>query len=933
MSNSIFRVSGLMLTALCLGTSVYGKPVIQGKNIKLSPEMLTNETKFGNPQAMVDEQNVESDPPIFMPKTAWNVPKWKVPKSKVKEIKSFSAYIDLGKEKDICRIMFYDGKGRGSITVSSGEPGNWKPLLTEPGDRYRMWKRHDVLVRTRYLRLTLAFPVWGEIREILVYEATPEEMGKVKSYNKRKAGANEAAKSRKLVDAGEGYGKLPLITEVLPAEIDSGDNFNQYPKKASRVKTILGEKMRVMPPTKKASHFAYKIGGFSAMKSGKTYMLTVEFPEKQPRSFAILNRGADLFRGIHSGKALGDVIYTYTDNNLESLDIPLSGKILTWRQTFELGENFCGLKNVNGAKKKSDRPDDPESGFWVIFSQPEGKSLPISKGIAVYRIRLFEVPNPAKLHVKLNLPPKELPHRNIFFREEMGDASVNSQIPNGNIFNNVTDWYRSKCEMMKRLGMNTYTKDLLEFGHVQHWDAENPAWFNLSKDPTRWGKILKVLGEYGFDVLPYYEYSGPTAGNSFARLRKCEPLRDKDEKFTHIGWCEAFSADLTSPETIRDFKRVLDMTIIRHKDKVHFVGAWLRARPTSMPISFAEATRKRFADQANGGKMVSRENLQNDKTLLNKYYKWWFGKRKEFFKIMRDYLQEKGVKNATIFFTAASQEPGPSLPRQKGQSSRKAVVTDDMKLWNEIKTRKDHVAVGAKKWQKLWPRPYKEIANNTDWLKANINKTKTWSFWEWQHSVPQADPQNYKDTSDIMLVYPFHRLFTVSNPDNFTAFTNKSGLATVRHFPLNEHTRGNLLGYFVCDYDRTGPYSMLAEARAVAYGDPWYLGNQAGHNYSRGFPFYTREFNRNFLALPALKSKIIANVANDKNVVVREINAGSHGKYYAIVNVGLKPIKSVKIKLPASGKIIDAADNKEIGSGKNLTLNLYPGQLRSLLVK
>ena len=255
-----------------------------------------------------------------------------------------------------------------------------------------------------------------------------------------------------------------------------------------------------------------------------------------------------------------------------------------------------------------------------------------------------------------------------------------------------------------------------------------------------------------------------------------------------------------------------------------------------------------------------------------------------------------------------------------------------MELWNKIKTRKEHVS-GSKNWQHLWPRPYKQAANSTDWLKANLNKTKTWSFWEWQHSVPQADPQNYKDVGDILFVYPYNRLFTVSNPDNFTAFTSKAGLAIVRHFPLNEHTHGKSLGYFVCDFDRTGPYSMLAEARAVAYGDPWFIGNQAGHNYSRGFPFYTREFNRNFLALPALKSKVIANVTDNKNIVVRKIDAGKFGNYFAIVNIGLKPLRSVALKLPDSGTIIDAADDKKIGSGNALNINMYPGQLRAILVK
>ena len=36
---------------------------------------------------------------------------------------------------------------------------------------------------------------------------------------------------------------------------------------------------------------------------------------------------------------------------------------------------------------------------------------------------------------------------------------------------NPLDWFRHKAELMRFLGMNTYGKDLLEFGACQHWDS------------------------------------------------------------------------------------------------------------------------------------------------------------------------------------------------------------------------------------------------------------------------------------------------------------------------------------------------------------------------------------------------------------------------------------------------------------------------------
>ena len=59
----------------------------------------------------------------------------------------------------------------------------------------------------------------------------------------------------------------------------------------------------------------------------------------------------------------------------------------------------------------------------------------------------------------------------------------------------------------------------------------------------------------------------------------------------------------------------------------------------------------------------------------------------------------------------------------------------------------------------------------------------------------------------------------------------------------------------MADIERAGPYCMMAEALAMANGDPTMLGYLLGGNFGRGFPQYVREFNANFLALPALPSE------------------------------------------------------------------------------
>lgn len=94
----------------------------------------------------------------------------------------------------------------------------------------------------------------------------------------------------------------------------------------------------------------------------------------------------------------------------------------------------------------------------------------MSRGAAVNRIRLFEVLEPDQLAQPVSLPPAPLPRRHLFWREEMADGIIDPKNDQAGIANPI-DWYRYKAELMRFLGMNTYSKDLLEFGACQHWDS------------------------------------------------------------------------------------------------------------------------------------------------------------------------------------------------------------------------------------------------------------------------------------------------------------------------------------------------------------------------------------------------------------------------------------------------------------------------------
>jgi hypothetical protein len=215
------------------------------------------------------------------------------------------------------------------------------------------------------------------------------------------------------------------------------------------------------------------------------------------------------------------------------------------------------------------------------------------------------------------------------------------------------------------------------------------------------------------------------------------------------------------------------------------------------------------------------------------------------------------------------------------------------------------------------------------YLKTTLAMLGTWGGWEWQHSLPPADPSRYTDDEGIQQTYPFARLYSVSSASAFDAYRTKSGLAAIRHYSLNEDSMEGKLGYFVCDVDRSGPYSMIGESRAVAFGDPDSIGYLSSHDFNRGFPEYTRAFHAAYLALPALPSKVV----QTGDVTVRSIDGGKHGTYLSLVNVTLEDRKDVKVKLPIAGHVLDLVTGSEVPiTDGNLTLSFYPGELKALRV-
>lgn len=717
--------------------------------------------------------------------------------------------------------------------------------------------------------------------------------------------------------------KLTVIDEVDPAAAEPGHRFLAWPD-AGVVQRgeILGRPALSLPNGPKAPdrYFAVRLGEGKGLQTGTPYVLQIDYPEDAPRSLTIWNTGNETCRSFRTGTALGDALkMEYVYGNPESLAYPLAKAWRTWTTVIELHQRYPELKRIG------ERTLTPADGFTVVVAHYRQENDPTSQGAAVGRIRLLALPDAKSLELAVRLPPAGVPQRHLFWREEMADGILETRKAPTPAFDGERqlEWYAAKMRLMKFLGMNTFCKDMLEFGHNQGWDSSKFGgndWINQPGRPQQWHGLVGLASEMKVNVLPMYEYSGSIGQKtSLGTQKRCKTLaqagkgKDGSDDYTHIWWSEKANADVTDPDTIEDLRRILEITIADEAKRANFIGAWLRPRSAAMPISFSDRCLGLFAAETKR-EVPTRKQLQADKALYQAYLDWWHGRRHQFFAAIRDYLRKPEVigDRAMLLFTGDPSEPGRLI-------DERGIVTDDPSRFPGEKT-----------------IPWARIAAEGMVLKAQTGVSSTWGGWEWQHAVPQADPQRYSATPGIALTMAFSRQYTVADPAAMQAFRTPDGLAMIRHYPLNEHCFGKVekkdakehaLGYFVSDFEEAGPYSMLAEARALAFGDPRFIGYLAANSFQRGFPAYARAFNRAFLALPAVPSTRLDGAASKKDVVVRSYTTSGHGTWFAVVNTGMEDARDVRVDLKQA-KLSDACSGEAVRlSGTVATVSLYPGQV------
>jgi hypothetical protein len=324
---------------------------------------------------------------------------------------------------------------------------------------------------------------------------------------------------------------------------------------------------------------------------------------------------------------------------------------------------------------------------------------------------------------------------------------------------------------------------------------------------------------------------------------------------------------------------------------------------------------------------VTREQLKADRALYDRYIAWWETKRRDFFTAMRDYLRGKGVANAFVLYTGCPGEPGVGWADWEPR-----LVTDTPAPWRPVLAEEIHKPGNDRVWQILTPA---QVVEQDLYLRGLLAPGLNWGGWESDHARPGDDPQTYKNVEGVLLSHAFNRLYTVASPKTFDLFRAPAGLALVRHYTLNENMMFDAndkpkLGYFVTDVERAGPFCMQAEVVAMANGDPTMIGYLVGNNYGRGFSRYVRDFDANFLALPALPSQRIAGACADPEIVLRSISTPRDGTYAAVIHTGAKPKNGVRVRLPP-GRWTEAASGREVPvSADQATLTMRPCQLLTL---
>lgn len=402
-----------------------------------------------------------------------------------------------------------------------------------------------------------------------------------------------AAARAEILPGLEAYGDLELVDEVICAT-DVEHGFAEYPAGRSYATNILGSACRAMHHVSSSetsngkesgAYVCWRIGKGKGIVPNAPYVLVVDYPDEAPRSVGVINYGVGARHGYHTGFTVGDSMSPpYVTQSLESWAVPLSGE---YRQLVEVMFPFEKSQRRDLATKDgSMRIDMATEGFDLAFTLLPQEDATDSVGLALRAIRLYRVSDYAAAKPQIHYPAGDAPRRVVTSREVMGDGDGLAS------YSTPADFYVGKARLMSMLGMNATSRDLLEFGYQQY--LGNCGKWGTAAD--YWDATLDHMAEEGHYILPIYEYAGSRGWGGLGVNDEYRPWTlgsAEDESaqylFSNQEYVYNCLADVTLPETLEDFKDLLDISIVRQKDRANFLGAIVRSRG-QMPIGFGPKT-------------------------------------------------------------------------------------------------------------------------------------------------------------------------------------------------------------------------------------------------------------------------------------------------------------------------------------------------------
>ena len=734
----------------------------------------------------------------------------------------------------------------------------------------------------------------------------------------------------------EDFGSVTLVDSIDCAH-DTTHRFRQYPADRSYVTNILGRATRVMHHVTKEQNNGQRTGAYVSWRVGEgkgivpndPYLLVVDYPDDAPRSVTLFNFGIAARHGYHTGFTVGESMSPQVSvpQCLESVAVPLSGE---WKQLVEVVFPFEKSTQYDGGSRIPLSTDGFDVSF-VLVSQDQATD---SVGLAVQAVRLYRIDDYAAAKPEIHYPAGGAPRRYVTSREEMGDNDglVSYETP--------VDYYVGKSRIMSLLGMNCFSKDLLEFGYVQHWSS-NRRW-GWNADPSLWGKIVDAMAAEGHYLFPQYEYHGSRGdgntryvdGGSLGYDADYRPWTlqsaaypDRKYLFSNAYWVTGCAVDLTLPEALEDLEDLMNRTILQFKDRGNFVGAWIRNRG-GMPVGFSDKTIALFNRET--GRNVTRAQIYNngsyaDTQLYKAYRAWWYAKRRDQFAAVQAYMAGNGLPGAKFFYHSCGAEGG----RPAGTG---AIESNDADTLYQGRTWRQTTGLSA---------TTSLSAHFSDYWSDSIGKDGgTWGQYEQNHGDPADDYGSYAALENVGLSFPFNCLYTVAGSEVSANYRNASGdLVFARHYSLNEFCANDynrpegqqsIVGYYTSDMDHAGRAVMCAELLAMAVNDPTILGYLFGSNLDRVDAPAVREFNLNFLSLPATTSAVLLGGTCNDAVTVRRWTT-SAGSYWAVINASPRAVSGSYDLQTSKTRVWRTVDwREEPVSGGRIALSLQPYQMIAL---